>query len=133
MFSSEVLPAPFGPMIEAIAPRWTEIETSSTARTPPNRFDTLRTSSRHVGCRIRGIEFAGRALTVAAMPSGFLPRPAAYAAAVMAAMMMARFGECNRRMRVDGARRDAAGRPTIVPRSLSTAQSGRALAAAAPA
>ena len=45
MFSSEVLPAPFGPMIEAIAPRWTAIETSSTARTPPNRFDTVRTSS----------------------------------------------------------------------------------------
>src|SRR6185503_3804028 len=45
MFRSEVLPAPFGPMIEAMAPRSTEIETSSTARTPPNRFDTPRTSS----------------------------------------------------------------------------------------
>src|SRR5213595_3748944 len=40
MLSSEVLPAPFGPMIEAISPRRTEIDTSSTARTPPNRFET---------------------------------------------------------------------------------------------
>src|SRR5436190_15071676 len=45
MLRREVLPAPFGPMIEAMAPRFTEIETSSTARTPPNRFDTPRTSS----------------------------------------------------------------------------------------
>ena len=78
MFNSEVLPAPFGPMIEAIAPRWTAIETSSTARTPPNRFDTMRTSSSTSDAGIR-IGF-WRALTVAAMPSGFLPRPAAYAA-----------------------------------------------------
>src|SRR3569833_1154664 len=34
MFNSDVLPAPFGQMIEAIAPRWTAKETSSTARTP---------------------------------------------------------------------------------------------------
>src|SRR5712671_6577062 len=40
MLRSEVLPAPFGPMIEAISPRRTEIDTSSTARTPPNRFET---------------------------------------------------------------------------------------------
>src|SRR5262245_19666724 len=40
MLSSEVLPAPFGPMIEAMRPRSTATETSSTARTPPNRFDT---------------------------------------------------------------------------------------------
>src|SRR5271170_2402704 len=45
MFRSEVLPAPLGPIIEAIAPRWTAIETSSTARTPPNRFDTAVTVS----------------------------------------------------------------------------------------
>ena len=48
MFKSEVLPAPFGPMIEAIAPRWTAIETSSTARTPPNRFDTPAHIEQHV-------------------------------------------------------------------------------------
>ena len=80
MFSSEVLPAPFGPMIEAIAPRRTAIETSSTARTPPNRFDTMRTSSSTSDAASADIGFAGRALTVAAMFSGFLPSPAAYAA-----------------------------------------------------
>src|ERR1700732_105570 len=45
MLSSEVLPAPFGPMIEAISPRRTENETPSTARTPPNRFDTAVAAS----------------------------------------------------------------------------------------
>src|SRR5712691_4576808 len=45
MFRSEVLPAPLGPMIEAIAPRSTAIDTSSTARTPPNRFDTAVAAS----------------------------------------------------------------------------------------
>ncbi len=35
MLSSEVLPAPFGPMIETISPLPTAIVTSSTARTPP--------------------------------------------------------------------------------------------------
>src|SRR5216683_7644826 len=46
MFRSEVLPAPLGPMIEAIAPRLTAIDTSSTARTPPNRFDTAVAASK---------------------------------------------------------------------------------------
>src|SRR6266852_2472686 len=45
MFKNEVLPAPLGPMIEAIAPRLTAIDTSSTARTPPNRFDTAVAAS----------------------------------------------------------------------------------------
>src|SRR3981189_352801 len=45
MLSSEVLPAPFGPMIEAISPRRTENDTSSTARTPPNRLDTAVAAS----------------------------------------------------------------------------------------
>src|SRR5712672_2181836 len=45
MFKSEVLPAPLGPMMEAIAPRLTAIDTSSTARTPPNRFDTAVAAS----------------------------------------------------------------------------------------
>src|SRR5947207_695471 len=45
MLSSEVLPAPFGPMIEAISPRRTENDISSTARTPPNRFDTAVAAS----------------------------------------------------------------------------------------
>src|SRR5216683_1078350 len=45
MLRSEVLPAPLGPMIEAIAPRLTAIDTSSTARTPPNRFDTAVAAS----------------------------------------------------------------------------------------
>src|SRR5947209_3403645 len=45
MLSSEVFPAPFGPMIEAISPRRTENDISSTARTPPNRFDTAVAAS----------------------------------------------------------------------------------------
>src|SRR5882672_1481596 len=45
MLSSEVLPAPFGPMIDRISPRRTMTETSSTARTPPNRFDTPEIAS----------------------------------------------------------------------------------------
>src|SRR5579863_8275868 len=45
MLSSEVLPAPLGPMIEAICPHLTEIDTSSTARTPPKRFDAPATTS----------------------------------------------------------------------------------------
>src|SRR5204862_206611 len=50
MLSSEVLPAPFGPMIEAISPRRAENDTSSTARTPPNRLDTaVATSSSSSG------------------------------------------------------------------------------------
>src|SRR5438067_12631138 len=55
MLSSEVLPAPFGPIIEAISPRRTENDTSSTARTPPNRFDTAvaASSSSSAGFRNR--------------------------------------------------------------------------------
>ena len=80
MFRSEVLPAPFGPIIEAIAPRRTAIETSSTARTPPNRFDTMRTSSSRSGADSADVGLVGRALTVTAMTFGVLPKPAAYAA-----------------------------------------------------
>ena len=40
MFSSEVLPAPLGPMIETMLPRGTSSETSCDGRTPPNFFDT---------------------------------------------------------------------------------------------
>src|SRR5262245_41212644 len=47
MLSSDVLPAPFGPMIAAICPRMTSMDTPSTARTPPKRFDALAT----VRCR----------------------------------------------------------------------------------
>ena len=46
------MPAPFGPMIEAISPRPTAIDTSSTARTPPNRFDTAVTVEQGVIGRI---------------------------------------------------------------------------------
>src|SRR6516165_4081239 len=45
MFSSEVLPAPFGPMTETISPRVTSSVTFSTARTPPKRFDTAVAAS----------------------------------------------------------------------------------------
>src|SRR5579862_4307925 len=45
MFKSEVLPAPFGPMTEAMSPCRTSSDTSSTARTPPKRFDTWLTAS----------------------------------------------------------------------------------------
>jgi hypothetical protein len=39
-FSIDVLPAPFGPMIENSSPGWTEKLTSLSARTPPNTSDT---------------------------------------------------------------------------------------------
>src|SRR5579862_1697511 len=45
MLSSEVLPAPFGPMIEVRLPRRTASETSSTARTPPKCLETPETVS----------------------------------------------------------------------------------------
>src|SRR5581483_234077 len=41
----EVLPAPFGPMIENSSPSFTLKETSVSARTPPKRSDTPRTSN----------------------------------------------------------------------------------------
>src|SRR3954451_9467154 len=40
----EVLPAPFGPMMENNSPSLTPKETSVSARTPPKRSDTPRTS-----------------------------------------------------------------------------------------
>src|SRR3954447_713013 len=40
----EVLPAPFGPMMEYSSPSLTPKETSVSARTPPKRSDTPRTS-----------------------------------------------------------------------------------------
>src|SRR5215468_4959539 len=41
----EVLPAPFGPMMENSSPSFTPKETSVSARTPPKRSDTPRTSN----------------------------------------------------------------------------------------
>jgi hypothetical protein len=41
----EVLPAPFGPMIENNSPSFTPKLTSVSARTPPKRSDTPRTSN----------------------------------------------------------------------------------------
>src|SRR3954471_21754652 len=40
----EVLPAPFGPMMEYSSPSLTPKETAVSARTPPKRSDTPRTS-----------------------------------------------------------------------------------------
>src|SRR3954471_15263796 len=40
----EVLPAPFGPMMEYSSPSLTPKDTSVSARTPPKRSDTPRTS-----------------------------------------------------------------------------------------
>src|SRR3974390_2414999 len=45
MLSNDVLPAPFGPMIDTIAPGGTSRETSCTAVTPPNRLVTAETLS----------------------------------------------------------------------------------------
>src|SRR5438477_2278540 len=42
---SVVLPAPFGPISACTSPRTTSRVTSSVATTPPNRFDTPRSSS----------------------------------------------------------------------------------------
>src|SRR5260370_41480805 len=72
MLSSEVLPAPLGPMIEAISPRRTAIDTSSTARTPPNRFDTAVAAS-----RTSSDEPADRVVAPSTMLLAFLsPQPA---------------------------------------------------------
>src|SRR6267154_5511916 len=43
-FTIEVFPAPFGPMIENSSPSFTPKLTSVSARTPPKRSDTPRTS-----------------------------------------------------------------------------------------
>src|SRR6516164_6885511 len=45
MLRSEVLPAPFGPMIDTSSPRRTDSETFSTARTPPKCFETAEMAS----------------------------------------------------------------------------------------
>src|SRR3954462_7483921 len=45
MFSSDVLPAPLGPMIERMRPRGTSSDTSWAAVTPPNFLDTPSTTS----------------------------------------------------------------------------------------
>src|SRR5215212_2043667 len=45
MLSSDVLPAPLGPMMETMPPRGTSRETSCTAVTPPNFLDTPSTTS----------------------------------------------------------------------------------------
>src|SRR5258707_13374229 len=45
MLSSEVLPAPFGPMMETMRPMGMSIDTLSTAVTPPNRLPTPATES----------------------------------------------------------------------------------------
>src|SRR5215467_676086 len=45
MLSKEVLPAPFGPMIEISSPRPTERDTPSTARTPPKCFEMAEIAS----------------------------------------------------------------------------------------
>src|SRR6185436_1216735 len=45
MFSSEVLPAPLGPMIDTMLPRGTSSDTPCDATTPPNFFDTPSTTS----------------------------------------------------------------------------------------
>src|SRR4026207_1302516 len=45
MLSSDVLPAPLGPMMERMRPRGTSSEMSWPAVTPPNFFDTPSTTS----------------------------------------------------------------------------------------
>src|SRR5487761_1204976 len=45
MFKSEVLPAPFGPMIEMSSPPRTDRLTPATARTPPKCLETSETTS----------------------------------------------------------------------------------------
>src|SRR5438093_12561567 len=44
--SRVVLPAPLGPMMDRISPSWTSRLTRLTAWTPPNAFETPRTSTR---------------------------------------------------------------------------------------
>src|SRR5258707_793553 len=92
MFRSDVLPAPLGPMIEAIAPRLTVIDTSSTARTPPNRFDTAVAAS-----KISSEAPADAWVPPTAMLSASSQkRHGGSCAAVMAGMMRTQSRECNR-------------------------------------
>src|ERR1044071_1276232 len=90
MFRKEGLPAPFGPIIEVMPPRRTEIDTSSTARTPPKRFDTPAAASRTPSCASVG-PVAPRAMPLALLPKTMT----AHCSAVMAAMMLAQPRECN--------------------------------------
>src|SRR5450631_1897037 len=54
----EVLPAPLGPMIENSSPSFTPKLTSESARTPPKRSDTPRTSKACSKHSLRNAHFA---------------------------------------------------------------------------
>src|SRR3954454_20442393 len=69
MLRSEVLPAPFGPMTEVMPPRLTEIDTSSTARTPPNRFETAAAARRTSSGPSAVPVHAPRAMPLALLPN----------------------------------------------------------------
>src|SRR5690606_4501520 len=58
--NSVVLPAPFGPIIEVMSPRWTSRCSTSTARRPPKERETP--STRRIGS---GLATPGRASTPA--------------------------------------------------------------------
>src|SRR4051812_27395596 len=62
----DVLPAPFGPMMENSSPSLTPKETSVSARTPPKRSDTPRTSK---ACSTRSL----RQLSVVRTPGSTGP------------------------------------------------------------
>jgi hypothetical protein len=70
-------------MIEAIAPRRTAIDTSSTARTPPNRFDTSVTLSNTSSGASATDELAPRTMLLA-----FPLRSGGICSADMAGMML---------------------------------------------
>ena len=66
MLSSEVLPAPFGPMMETMRPLGMSSDTSSTAVTPPKRLPTPATESWTAAaliCWEAGVKFISPPLT----------------------------------------------------------------------
>ena len=75
-------------MIEAISPRPTEIETSSTARTPPNRFDTAVAASSTSPGMISSDAPAARVVALSAILLAFLLPSRCSCTAVMAGMML---------------------------------------------
>src|SRR6516225_2331658 len=90
MLRSDVLPAPFGPMIEINSPRSTASATSSTARTPPKCFETSDT----VSCTLsEGVPLPFKLSDT--LPPAFPHPPAAHVCTPLMAGMMqthARYG-----------------------------------------
>src|SRR5436190_12049006 len=78
----EVLPAPLGPMIENSSPSFTPKLTSVSARTPPKRSDTPRTSK---ACSTHSLPRAASACEIRSLPEDAREQHPPVSLAVMAA------------------------------------------------